>query len=154
MAFLLGLFLGELIFGGAYYWKEFCVSKWVGLGNQNKVKLRKQPKTVRGRLYSGGLIIGRIFSSEIFFFFWWGGGVIFGRAYFFVGGGGGGWGLIIGILRYFPASFWENVASFQILFCPLRSQKQPVLHKQTTIEFIQDTDIGICVVSFRDFSKT
>ena len=24
---LLGLFSGELIFGGAYYWKEFCVSK-------------------------------------------------------------------------------------------------------------------------------
>ena len=28
---MLGLFLGELIFGGAYYWKEFCVSKSVGL---------------------------------------------------------------------------------------------------------------------------
>ena len=26
-AFLLGLFSGELIFRGAYYWKEFCVSK-------------------------------------------------------------------------------------------------------------------------------
>ena len=26
-AVLLGLFLGELIFGGACYWKEFCVSK-------------------------------------------------------------------------------------------------------------------------------
>ena len=36
-------------------------------------------------LYSGGLIIGRIFASEI-----WGGGLIFGRAYFFLGGGGGG----------------------------------------------------------------
>ena len=34
-AFLLGLFLGELIFGGAFYWKEFCVSKWVGLDNKN-----------------------------------------------------------------------------------------------------------------------
>ena len=34
-AFLLGLFSGELIFGGAYYWKEFCVSKWVGLDNKN-----------------------------------------------------------------------------------------------------------------------
>ena len=41
-------------------------------------------------LYSGGLIIGRIFASEI-----WG-------AYFREGlfGGGGGGGLIIGILRY------------------------------------------------------
>ena len=25
-AFLLGFFLGELIFGGAYYWLEFCFS--------------------------------------------------------------------------------------------------------------------------------
>ena len=31
---MLGLFSGELIFGGAYYWKEFCDSKWVGLGNK------------------------------------------------------------------------------------------------------------------------
>ena len=37
-AFLLGLFLGELIFRGAYYWKEFCVSKWVGLDNKNSLK--------------------------------------------------------------------------------------------------------------------
>ena len=34
-AFLVGLFSGELIFGGAYNWKEFFVSKWVGLGNKN-----------------------------------------------------------------------------------------------------------------------
>ena len=37
-AFLLGLFLGKLIFGGACYWREFCVSKWVGLDNQNSLK--------------------------------------------------------------------------------------------------------------------
>ena len=36
--FLLGLFLGELIFGGAYYWKEFCVAKWFGLDNKNNLK--------------------------------------------------------------------------------------------------------------------
>ena len=46
--------------------------------------------------YSGGLIIGRIFASEIW-------GLIFERAsfsflFFFLGGGGVG--LIIGILRY------------------------------------------------------
>ena len=33
-AVLLGLFLGELIFGRAYYWKEFCISNWVGLDNK------------------------------------------------------------------------------------------------------------------------
>ena len=37
-AFSLGLFLGELVFGGAYYWKEFCVSKWVGLDNKNSLR--------------------------------------------------------------------------------------------------------------------
>ena len=34
-AFLLCLFLGELIFGGACYRKEFCVSKWVGFVNKD-----------------------------------------------------------------------------------------------------------------------
>ena len=34
-AFLLGLFSGELIFGEAYYWREVCVLKWVGLDNKN-----------------------------------------------------------------------------------------------------------------------
>ena len=34
-AFSLGLFSGELIFGGACYWKEFCVSNWVGLDDKN-----------------------------------------------------------------------------------------------------------------------
>ena len=52
-ALLLGLFSGELIFGGAYYWKEFCLSKLVGFDNKSM------------GLYSGGLIIGRIFASEI-----------------------------------------------------------------------------------------
>ena len=33
-----GLFSGELVFRGAYYWKEFCVSKWVGLDNKNSLK--------------------------------------------------------------------------------------------------------------------
>ena len=33
-----GLIFGELIFGRAYYFKEFCVSKWVGLDNKNSVK--------------------------------------------------------------------------------------------------------------------
>ena len=37
-AVLLGLFSGELIFGGAYNWKEFCVSKWAGLDNKINLK--------------------------------------------------------------------------------------------------------------------
>ena len=37
-AVLLGLFSGELISEGAYYRKEFCVSKWVWLDNKNSLK--------------------------------------------------------------------------------------------------------------------
>ena len=92
-AFLLGLFFGQLIFGGAYYWKEFCVSKWVGLNNKNSLKQHKTVSTnspwayIREGLLSegflrlrfGGLIFGRaylifFFFSFFFFFFWWGGG--------------------------------------------------------------------------------
>ena len=29
----MGLFSGKLIFGRANYWREFCVSKWVGPKN-------------------------------------------------------------------------------------------------------------------------
>ena len=34
-AFLVELFLGELSFEGAYYWREIFVAKWVGLDNKN-----------------------------------------------------------------------------------------------------------------------
>ena len=89
-ALLLGLFSAELIFGGAYYWKEFCGSKWVGLDNKNSLKHYennlKQPALEQSMLlYSGGLIIRRIFASEIW------------AAYFREGLFWGG--LIVGILR-------------------------------------------------------
>ena len=76
-AFLLGLFSE-----GAFYWKEFCVSKWVWLsGNKNSLKQLKTASTNSPWAYSGGLIIGRIFASEI-----WGAyfreGLFFGRAYY------------------------------------------------------------------------
>ena len=32
---LVGLFSEELILGGACYWREFCVSKWVGFDDKN-----------------------------------------------------------------------------------------------------------------------
>ena len=37
-AFFAGLISGELIFGGAYYRKEFWVSKWVCLDNKNTLR--------------------------------------------------------------------------------------------------------------------
>ena len=56
------LFSGELIFGEAYYWREFCVSKWVGLDNKNS---SKHYDISLKQLKLRGLIIRRIFASEI-----------------------------------------------------------------------------------------
>ena len=83
---LLGLFSGELIFGGTYYWKEFCISKWAGLDNKNRIKHYENSLKQSTGLYSGGLIIRRIFASEIW-------GPYFREGFFL-------WGLIIGILWY------------------------------------------------------
>ena len=68
-AVLLCLFLGELIFGGTYYWKEFCVSKWVGLNNKNSLK-HYENSLKQLALTVSGLIIERAYyrkdiSSEI-----------------------------------------------------------------------------------------
>ena len=89
-AVLLGLFLGELIFGGACYWKEFCISKWVRLANKNFLKnyenSLKQLKTARtnspwayvweGSLSEGFLCLrfGDLFSGGLIFL----GGLIIG----------------------------------------------------------------------------
>ena len=56
-AVLLGLVSGELIFGGAYYWKELRVSKWVWLDNKNSLKQLKTASTNRPWAYirEGGL---------------------------------------------------------------------------------------------------
>ena len=52
----MGFSSGELIFGEAYYWREFCVSKWVGLDNKNSLKHKdnslKQLKTVTITLWA------------------------------------------------------------------------------------------------------
>ena len=52
----MGLFSGERSFGGAYYWKEFYVSKWVGLDNKNSLKhyensLKQLALTVHGYIF-------------------------------------------------------------------------------------------------------
>ena len=61
-----GLFLGGWRgWGEAYYWKEFCVSKWIGLDNKNSLKqfLKQATLTAAGFsslafIYSGGLMVG------------------------------------------------------------------------------------------------
>ena len=64
--------------------------QWLGLDNKNSVKdyensLKQIAITVHGLIYSGGLIIGRIFASEIW-------GAYFREGLFLEG--------LIGILRY------------------------------------------------------
>ena len=73
-ALLLGLFSGELIFGGAYYWKEFCVSKWVELDNKTASFNSPWAYIWEGLLSEGFLRLrfGGLFS----------GGLIFGGAYY------------------------------------------------------------------------
>ena len=73
---MLGLFSGELIFGRAYYWTEFCVSKWVELDNK-----RASTNSPWAYIWEGLLPEGFL---RLRF-----GGLIFGRTYFFWGGGGG-----------------------------------------------------------------
>ena len=76
---MLDLFSGELIFGGTYYWKEFCVSKWVGLDNKSSLKqlaltVANSPLTCiwEGFLSEGFLPLR--FWRAVFFFFGGGGG--------------------------------------------------------------------------------
>ena len=98
-AFWLGLFSVEPIFGGAYYWKGFCVSQWVGRDNKNSLKhyensLKQLALTVRGlifgrayyrraflRLRFEGLIFGRAYYRRAFLRLRFG-ALIFGRAYY------------------------------------------------------------------------
>ena len=54
---------GDLFFGWAYYWREFCVSQWVGLDNKNSLKHLDNSQTelktyFQVGLHLGGLIIG------------------------------------------------------------------------------------------------
>ena len=89
---MLGLFAGKLIFEGALYSKEFCVTKWVGLDNKNSLNTRKQPKTastnspwvyIREGLLSEGFLRLRF------------GGAYFWDGLFFFGGGGWGGGVVL-----------------------------------------------------------
>ena len=93
----MGLFSGELIFEGAYYWKEFCIPKWVGLDNKSCLKhyenSLKQLKTASTNSPWAFIREGSLSEGFLHLRF---GGLIFGRASFC----GGGEGLIIGILRY------------------------------------------------------
>ena len=64
-AFLVSLFSGELIFRGAYYWKEFCISKWVGLDNKNSLNYYEN-SLKQLALTAHGLIFGRAYYLKDF----------------------------------------------------------------------------------------
>ena len=79
----------RLLFGGAYVWREICVSKSIGLACRGKeiyhfcfvlLCIRGQiPSTSPpGVLYSEGRFSGGFFALR----FWGGGGLIDGEAYF------------------------------------------------------------------------
>ena len=77
------VFSGELIFGGAYYGKKFCVSKWVGLDNKNNLKhyenSLKQLKTASTNSPWAYIREGLLLEGFLRLRF---GGLVFGRAYF------------------------------------------------------------------------
>ena len=87
-AFLLGLFLGELICGLAYYWKEFCISKLVGSDNKNSIKhyenSLKTLKTSNPNSPWAYIQEGLLSNGFLHLRFW---GLIFGTTYLFLGGG-------------------------------------------------------------------
>ena len=71
-----------MVFGRAYYWKEFCVLEWVGLALKQLKTLRLQPKTgtpnsLRAYIREGLLSEG-VFASVIW-------RLIFRMAYFLGG---------------------------------------------------------------------
>ena len=84
--FLRGLFLEGLIFGGAYLWREICVSKSIGLALQLEVKLPYLLcftlclRAISKYKPLGGLYLESRFNGE--FFCVTSLGVIFGGAYF------------------------------------------------------------------------
>ena len=93
---MLGLLSGELIFGGAYYWKEFCLSKWVGLDNKNCLKDEdnspKQLKTASTNSPWAYVREGLFILIYVFIY-------LFIYFAFFVGGGGGGYHRIFTVSR-------------------------------------------------------
>ena len=65
MAFIAGLIFGEFLFGEAYYWKEFCVSNWVGLDNKNGLQHQENSlKQLTITVY--GFIFGRAYYRKDF----------------------------------------------------------------------------------------
>ena len=56
---MLGLFSWELIFGEAFYWNEFCVSKWVG------VTIKTATTNSPWAYIREGLSFGRICASDL-----------------------------------------------------------------------------------------
>ena len=78
---MLGLFLGETIFGGVFYWMEFSISKCVWLNNKNILK-HKENSLKQLTLTVHGLIFGRAYYGKYIFV------IDLGGLFFFFGGGG------------------------------------------------------------------
>ena len=64
-------FFGGLIFGGPYYWRKFCASKWVVLDNKNSFKQEDNSLILTLKVF--GLLFGRDYYQRAFASEIWGG---------------------------------------------------------------------------------
>ena len=121
-AVLLGLVLGELIIREAYYWKEFCVSKWVGLDNKNSLKhlvyenslkhLKTDSTNSRWAYIREGLLPEGFLHLRIGGIILGGGGVNFGGAYY--------WNFTVcGLSLLLVLSLLREVFCWVVRFSPL-----------------------------------
>ena len=75
-----GQFFAGFISGGAYCWREFCVSKWVRLDNKNSLKHQEYgQKTAHPNSPWAYIQEGLLSEGYLLLRF---GGLIFGRAYY------------------------------------------------------------------------
>ena len=100
-----------LIFGGAYLWREICVSKSIGLALQLKVKLPYLLcftlclRAISKYKPPGGLYLESRFNGGFFALRVWGGGGLYLE------------GLIFGILRYLLAVLAKTPAAYILMYC-------------------------------------
>ena len=90
--------MGETIFGGAFYWMEFSISKCVGLNNKNILK-HKENSLKQLTLTVHGLIFGRAYYGKYIFV------IDLGGLIFFFGGGRGLSLEFYGTFLYFTPDF-------------------------------------------------
>ena len=132
------------MFCWAYFWRglllgsNFAFSKWVGLVNKTS------STNMSIGLYLGGLIIGRIFASEIWGAYFW--ECLF--FFFFLGGGGG---LISRILRYVIAAMLVDINKrfLQNYFCLFHQHDCHAFFNWISGDWLQTINIALISLPLR-----